>query len=137
MHWLLTHSPHGRCRASRAASQAKTQKIAEDLELRELEATGGTCAWQFSWPRGRVPQLRDPSTDWVSGDEKYGLGPNPYVRPRVRPAAARVPAKPPFRRKRDDLFYGPLVWKPLMHEECYREEMRRTDIFGSDGSDTE
>ena len=72
------------------------------------------------------------------GQRRREVRPGPEsVRPRVRPAAARVPAKPPFRRKRDDLFYGPLVWKPLTHEECDREEMRRTDIFSSDGSDAE
>ena len=72
------------------------QKVAEDLELREkmLEAsTGGACAWLFSWPRGHVPQPRNPSTDWVSGDEKYGLGPNRYALAFGLPPPASLPSR--------------------------------------------
>ena len=102
-----------------------------------LEATGGTCAWLYAWPRGRVPKPRDPSTTWVSGDEKYGLGPTGLALAFGLPPPASLPGyiKPLGKRKRDGLFYGPLAWKPLTQEERDRELMR--DIFGSDGSDTE
>ena len=105
-----------------------------------LEATGSTCAWLYAWPRGRVPKPRDPSTSWVSGDEKYGLGPSEYALVFGLPPPESLPRsksniKPLGKRKRDGLFYGPLAWKPLTQEERDRELMR--DIFGSDGSDTE
>ena len=134
VHWLLTHSPHGRCRASRAASQAK-----RSLKTWSSESSRRPAAHAPGSSRGHEAACLSRATPRPTGSAATRS--TAWARigtpSRSRPAAARVPAKPPFRRKRDGLFYGPLAWKPLTHEECEREEMRRRDNFGSDGSDTE
>ena len=77
-----------------------------------LEASGGSCARLISWPCGRVPLPRVPSTFRARGDEKYGLGPYRFALASGLPPPASLPSflTPPFRRKRDGLFYWPLAW---------------------------
>lgn len=50
----------------------------------------------------------------IKGDSLYGLGPTQFALRFGLPPPASLPGyiKPPGKRKRDGLFYGPLAWKP-------------------------
>ena len=56
-------------------------------------------------PRAHLP---------IKGDSLYGLGPTQFALRFGLPPPASLPGyiKPPRKRKRDGLFYGPLAWKP-------------------------
>ena len=131
----LTH--HGRCRASRAASQAKrslkTWSSERRCSRRALAAHAPGCS------RGHEATCLSRATPRPTGSAatrstawaRIGTPSRSACR-RPRPCQAAFPSQ-----ARRPVLRAAHVEASHTHEECDLEEMRRADIFSSDGSDAE